>query len=131
MNESVSTRIITKTKFDMEKLQTFLRWVEAHAQPLDSLPFEPSFWNGQCDFDNLTHDKVLLVMQTFAAGHWDKTLEGVRVNYETIIDGMIVCCWHGEPPPSCKIVEERVLVPLVPERWETVRKLVCPKGEAL
>lgn len=127
--ETTTDQAIKDAHVKIEELLKFINWLQKHKALLDLLPFQPVFVSNHCDFDCLPHDGVLQVIKAFNAGKWLKTPNGeATVDYETEIDGMIVRCWHGEPPPSCKIVEEQVLVPA---RLETVRKLVCPKGEVL
>ena len=111
---------------ELRDREALLDWVKCHADKLDSLPCQPNFYQKHLDFDNLNHAEVILVMQAFPCGKWTKDPMGERVTYTGIYDGIKVRCWAGEAPPSCKIIEERVLVP---EHWEVVRRLQCPEVE--
>ena len=133
---SVATCEVTK---EIDKLMEFLdreigerrqfkRWVAKHRDKLESLPFGAQLWDGRCDFNSLTHDEILLVMKAFPAGDWEKSPcggAGITIDYNTVFDGMRVRCWNGQPPPSCRIVEEEVEIPAQPARKEIVRKMVC------
>jgi hypothetical protein len=127
---TTSENTILDMEAEMAQRRKVLDWVRRNAAKLDSLPFAPRFWNGFCDYDSLKHTEVVQVILAFPCGHWLKESMGETVNYIGHFDGVTVRCWAGEAPPSCQIVEEKVLVPerWVPERWETVRRLVCPGG---
>jgi hypothetical protein len=117
---------IKSMRDDIKQRQEVLRWILKHEHIFSELPFEAKFYGGQVDFDNLTHDKIRLVLKTFKAGKWVKTpMDGGKVNYETQLDGMRIRCWAGDPPPNCRIVEEVVHIPA---RTEIVKRLVCPKS---
>jgi hypothetical protein len=82
---------------------------------------------GLIDFDNLSHDKILLLMQRVTLGDWEKELNYIdksRFDYTSgdFVPGVRIRMWSGEPPPNCKVVEEEVEVPAT---TMTVRKLVC------
>lgn len=125
--KSTSQEVIAIMTEELRQREALLDWVKRNAERLDALSVQPKFWEGQLDFDCLPHAEILLVMKSFPCGKWNKELMGERVNYVGQYDGMTIRCWAGEAPPSCKIVEEKVLIP---ERWETVRRLVCPQGES-
>jgi hypothetical protein len=106
-----------------------LKWIQLHQKKFDELGLSPSVFNNQIDFDGLEHKEVIRVIRSFPGRKWSKTpTDNGLVNYESVADGMKLRCWHGHPPPSCKIVEELVTVPA---RQEIVRRLVCPKGFAV
>lgn len=117
----------------IENLQRLANWLRAHAEQLEQLPeaflFGPS---ESFDFDNLTHDEVIKVIQVLGGGKWDKkqsASNSARIDYTATIDGILVRCYQGEPPPSCKLVEVEEYVPEVPAQPATKRKvlkLVCP-----
>lgn len=91
---------------------------------LSELDLDVSICGGYLDFDHLTHAQVITVIKAIG-GKWDKEPQGDRVNYMTESGGIKLRCWQGEPPPSCRIVEEEVEIPAQPARKEVRRKLVC------
>jgi len=112
----------------VKRIETVAAFVIAHKEKLDALNLDLVCYNGQIDFDKLSHPEIIRVIQTFP-GAWNKTpsseSSGTRIDYVSEFDGMKIRCWAGEPPPSCKIVEETVEVPAQPATTKTVRKLVC------
>jgi hypothetical protein len=102
-----------------------IAWLRKHFEKIP-VGLEARFAYGTFfDFDRLTHDQVVSVIKSFG-GRWEKSLaEDTAVDYTQDIDGVTVRCWHGDPPPNCKIVEELVTVPAQPETTKIVRKLVC------
>lgn len=122
---------LVESKQAIEKWTRFLIWLEKHAKQINSLPFEPNIWNGQCDYNDLSHENILKVMAVFSAGKWTKEPIGfAKINYITEVDGVVVRCWMGEPPPSCKLVEYEETIPAQPERIEKRFKMVCKEAEA-
>ena len=102
-------------------------WIAIHADLIEQVDVIPSGYDMVFDFDYLTHDKIILVIQLFP-GKWEKSLDGEKITYtREEVEGVTIRCYRGEPPPSCKIVEEEVVVPehVVPETKKLVRKLVC------
>lgn len=65
------------------------------------------------------HEDTLAVIRYFG-GKWSKTYENERVHYQR--DEGYVSIYGGEPPPSCRIVEEEVKVPA---RKEIRRRIIC------
>ena len=129
--ESAINRTIATMESEIKQRKKSLAWCKKHRQLFDDLAaeeIEGQFWYGNIDFNHLPHKKVLKIMRTFKAGKWKKALssscDGARVDYTSEFDGMTIRCYAGEPPPSCKIVEEVVMIPA---HNEAVRKLVCPK----
>lgn len=115
----------------IQNLQRMYDWLRAHAEQLEQLPEAYLFGlSDSFDFDNLTHDEVIKVIQTLG-GKWDKkqsASNSARIDYTATIDGILVRCYQGEPPPSCKLVEVEEDVPEVPAQPATKRKvlkLVC------
>lgn len=106
-----------------------IRWLRSRQKELESLPpVSGSCVNGFIDFDNLKHEDTVKVMRNLRGGKWKKDYTGDnRVTYTTVVDGMNIRIWRGEPPPSCRIVEVEELVPerVIPAQVVKVRKLVC------
>lgn len=119
---------IATMKNEIKQRRKVLVWVLKHKALFDEVGSEAQFWAGNVDFNHLTHAQVLKVMRTFKAGKWNKTVSShsqeARIDYTATFDGVSVRCYAGHPPPSCKIVEEVVLIPA---HQEVVRKLVCPR----
>jgi hypothetical protein len=105
--------------------QKKIDWLVSHADKIDRLPRVSPSGPG-VDFDALKHDEVIKVIAEFG-GKWDKAANGDRIDYQTKIDGMVVRCYQGEPPPSCQVVEVEEFVPeyTIPASTRKVRKLVC------
>lgn len=103
-----------------ERLRAFIL---ANKEKLDALNLPLSRWQEHIDFDRLKHQDTIKVIQTFP-GKWDKTPShnGDRIDYQTKVEGVILRVWAGEPPPTCRIVEEEVFIPA---RVEKRRKMVC------
>jgi hypothetical protein len=103
--------------------EAFLR---KEADFIESLECTPSIWNENIDFDYPSHADAIKIIRHFG-GRWNKSYLANRVNYTQIADGMTLRLYEGEPPPSCRIVEEMVDVPetVIPARRELVKKLVC------
>lgn len=115
----------------IEKLQRLTDWLRTHAEQLEQLP-EGNYFGGaeSWDFDDLNHDEVIHVIKVLG-GKWDKRpsfSHEHRIDYIAVIDGILVRCYQGAPPPSCKLVEVEEDVPEVPAQPATKRKvlkLVC------
>lgn len=89
------------------------------------LPVHPSFCGEYFDFDYLTHPQTIHLIGCLG-GKWEKTLSsGGTINYETMLNGVRVRVYSGEPPPSCRVIMEDVVIPAQPERIEKRRKIVC------
>jgi len=115
-------------KAQIRKAGKQIRWFRKYGEQFKSLP-DGTYYGAAVDFDGLSHDQVIKVIRALG-GKWKKSLnlssEG-RVDYQTEIDGQVVRCWRGQPPPSCKIVEVEELVPAVniPARIVKVKKMIC------
>lgn len=97
---------------------------------LDDLDLPAYIFGAIIDFDTLSHPEVIRVIKAIG-GKWDKTPSGqcARIDYQTEVQGQIIRCWAGEPPPNCKIVEVDEIIPAQPERIEKKRKLVCQEAQ--
>jgi hypothetical protein len=109
--------------------QKAIKWLESHEERLAQLP-EAVFFPGErycLDFDNLPHADVVQVIKALPAGKWDKQPNSnpAKVDYTATVDGVVVRCYAGEPPPNCRIVEEEVEIPAQPARKEIRRRLEC------
>jgi hypothetical protein len=99
------------------------------------LSFDPTIDAGAyfLDFEQLTHAEVIEIIQKLP-GAWDKNENGARIDYirrEPLNCGVKLRIWAGEPPPSCRIIEEEVEIPAVPARKELRKKLVCKEATEL
>lgn len=133
MNDTRTTRQriereIERKQHEIQRLEDLLVTFPA----LGDLTVDVSFCGSYLDFDHLSHEDVIKVIKA-VGGKWNKEPCDGKINYSTTIEGMRLRCWQGEPPPSCRIVEEEVVIPAQPERREMRRKLVCiePKEETL
>jgi hypothetical protein len=109
-------------------------WIKRHAAQLNRLAengIVPSLFYGNFDFDQLSHEKVIHVIQEFP-GRWVKTLNatGAHIDYTLNVDGRQLRCYMGEPPPSCRIIEVDEVVPAQPETIRKVKKLECGPEQA-
>jgi hypothetical protein len=114
-----------KTVEEARSLQAFIL---RHSDLLESLP-ESSLCGNQIDFDNLDREEVVTILKAFP-GKWDKNLSRAnetRIDYTTIFEGVALRIWMGEPPPSCRIVEEEIEVEeeIIPAHTEKKTRLVC------
>jgi len=84
------------------------------------------------DFDRPTREEIELALKTFSGGKWNKTLSGIEppaISYESphfFGQHIPLRLWAGQPPPSCHIEYEEVMVPA---RTERRAKLVCKEAE--
>ena len=126
-----TNEILERLDREKKQIETVMEFVSAHKEKLDALNLDLVCYAGQIDFDRLSHPEIIRVIQAFP-GTWEKTpsaeSSGTRIDYKTEFSGMKLRCWAGEPPPSCKIVEETVEVPAQPATTRTVRKLVCSEA---
>ena len=84
------------------------------------------------DIDHPTREDVLRIMAALGAGRWEKTANGATLNYITkdpFVNGLRVRLWAAEPPGSCRVVEETVVIPAAPERVEKRKRLICTPVE--
>jgi hypothetical protein len=95
------------------------------------LNFEPSIscvTRSNFDIDYLNRDAVLEVLRKMG-GTWDKTPAdyGAKMNYvrREKFHGRTVKLCAAEPPPTCRVVEEEVVIPAQPEQRVMRKKLVC------
>lgn len=89
-------------------------------------------YEGCLDIDNATHEQRIALMLLLGVGKWDKEPGGVEgtINYiGKLPDGKRIRFWSSAPLPSCKLVEEMVLVAAQPEHYIKRMKLVCPGTE--
>lgn len=126
MNENKTTKERVEEQIARKEREiTRLRELLEQFPRLGDLQYDISPWGSTMDFDNLKHPEIIKVISVLG-GKWKKEPgDNGRVNYEATINGQRFRCWQGEPPPSCRIIEEEVIVPAQPERRETRRKLVC------
>jgi hypothetical protein len=86
---------------------------------------------GYIDFDNPGRSDVVEILKRFG-GEWHKELSfghPDRIDYTREAEpGLKIRLYHAEPPPSCVVVTEDVLVPAVPEHTVKRIKLVCAEG---
>lgn len=131
-----------KQKYEIQRRQAdnILAWIDANEgvfmqlsdgihQLMEVYDFDVNDKITQVDFNSLAHVQTLEVIKAFG-GKWEKELAfGVQVTYTRVepFNGVAIRCWAGEGPPSCKIVEEEVIIAAqyVPEHTEKRKKLVC------
>jgi hypothetical protein len=121
----------TKERFK-QQLENEIRVRQEMLATLDTLGLEnttapATMYGAQIDFDNLSHDKVIEVIQAIG-GKWDKAISAScadRIDYKTVKNGITIRCYQGEPPPNCKVEDVLEVIPAQPERTVTRKKLVC------
>ncbi len=126
MNVDEQVNILRKRVVD---LRAQIKWLKNHGKKLAEVNGQViPIYDNQFDLDNLPHKEVVKLIRALG-GKWKKSASATanRINYETMVDGMIVRCWAGEPPPSCKIVEVEELVPekVIPAHTRKVTKMIC------
>ena len=87
------------------------------------------------DIDRPARETVMNILKAFP-GKWDKEqtqgVEQPSINYQReVAPGIVLRLWASPPPPTCKLVEEEVVIPAQPERIEKRMKLVCKEESAL
>lgn len=105
---------------EVEMIDKAERWMRL--LPLDiceKLAFT-SLWVQVC---GPSREQVEILLSTLNAGKWEKKpCNDDKLEYNGFVDGVLIVIYNAEPPASCRIVEEEVIVP---EHTETRRKLVC------
>lgn len=118
-------QLMSELQTELLRIKELMDKLDNSLPGLEQLELKAVRYGEQIDFDRLTHPQVVEVIKA-VGGKWSKTPdEGGSINYETVIDGVRLRMWRGEPPPNCKIVEELVEEPAQPARMVTRRKLVC------
>jgi hypothetical protein len=94
-----------------------------------------SLWlaSDSIDFDNPTRADVEILMAVLEGGKWKKEPSGIggRLDYKTekpVVGELKLRLWAAHPPETCRLVEEKYVVPAVPaqpERTETRMVLKC------
>lgn len=83
------------------------------------------------DWNSLSHDQVMKVVIAFG-GRWERKPNGDRINYSKLVDGIMLRCYQGQPPPNCQIVYEEYEIPAQPAKTGRRAKMVCkPVDRAL
>ena len=112
----------------IKKTGKMIRFLREHQQLVDSLRCPVDIFNGRVDFNYPTHSETIQIIKAFG-GKWKKELNPIpgKINYESVVNGMSVRMWAGDPPPSCRIVEVEQYVPeqVIPASTIKVRKMVC------
>lgn len=111
------------------KIKKKMAWMEKHRDLLEATEKWDSFSDDHIDFEELSHKEVISVIRTLG-GKWEKNPEGNdRITYrnDKNEDGLVIRCYKGEPPPSCRVVEVEEHVPavVIPASVRKVRKIVC------
>lgn len=125
------TELLTKHRAKVDQNRDSEAWILRNNQRLIELAkqgIHPVPYGDGMDFDNLSHSEVMAVVKAFP-GKWNKNINGAysdRIDYTSTFDGSQVRCWSGEPPPSCRIIEEEVPVPAT---TRIVRRLQCGPEE--
>lgn len=125
---------IASIQTQIKHLRESIKWLRSRKRVLKNLPEGTIYGSSSLDFDGLSHPEIIKVVKGLG-GKWKKEKtygkEG-RVNYEQTIDGIMVRCWNGEPPPSCRLVEYEEVIPahtvpehVVPEQRVKKFKMVC------
>ena len=97
---------------------------------------EVSMYGAFIDIDRPSRGDVVRLLSALKIGKWNKeSAPGQTLIYVTdqpVVGRWKVRLWSAEPPGSCKIVEEEVLVPAVniPEHVEKRKRLVCAEPAA-
>lgn len=123
-------RITTKNIDDqIEQLMARKDAVQRLSDKIGELDFEVQVTGSKklLDMDCLTHPQIVTLIGRLSAGKWIKSPKWGKIDYtnDAVIPGFTVRFWSGEPPPSCKLVEEEVVVPTVPAHKEKRVRLVC------
>jgi hypothetical protein len=116
----------------IKKLQERIRIAKTQIAAIRKMPklaeleIEPTFCNEKIDFDHLPHSEVIKVIKA-VGGKWLKTpsYECARIDYETKVGDLTFRCWKGEPPPNCRLVTVKEVIPAQPEQIIERIKLVC------
>lgn len=92
-----------------------------------------SVCNEHIDFDNPTRTQAVKLMTHLKMGKWRKEVgySAGKINYihDGLAPGIKLRMFGAEPPASCRLVEEEVVIPAQPARTEKRMKLVCKEHE--
>jgi hypothetical protein len=104
---------------------TYLELIDLFPQYADNI--YPIAVCNQIDFEFLKHEDACVVMNTLAAGKWNKTPEQATINYtvKEWHNGVTVRLYRTEPGPHCRVIEVEETLPAVPERKMITIKVVC------
>ena len=124
--ESLGQRRLAERRKELERLLALTVPME---RLIAGLPPELSERCGVCSewvqFSDLTRAEVQLALSVMRAGRWKKKVchaNPGKIDYEGVVDGVQVVIFYAEPPTSCRIVEEEVVIP---EQRKMERRLVC------
>jgi hypothetical protein len=82
------------------------------------------------DFDNPSRSDVEKLLTVLEGTKWvkSKLIGTTKLNYESVqpvVDGRKLRLWAAQPPGTCRMVEEKVVIPARPERTEVRMVLHC------
>ncbi len=137
MNETIEQQT-SHVAIELQKLDTAIErlkykraFLMLHQTAIEQMGLKPCCACDKfIDFDNPTRAQVVDILVAFG-GKWSKALafDSSTINYEQPIDGgLVLRLYHAEPPPSCQLVEEDVVIPAQPERIEKRTRLVCKEA---
>ena len=113
----------------IERLQHKKAFLLRHQETIELLGLSPCCASRDyIDFDCLKREQVVEIFKRIG-GTWNKEVAFARedkINYLQPLDnGITLRLYHAEPPDSCKLIEEDVVIPAQPERVEKRTRLVC------
>lgn len=113
-----------------------LRFFQAQYLDLELDKATVSYYGGYIDFNTPSRNDVRAILSRIKGGKWSKCKNSNEssLNYiseREIVPGVKFRIWGAEPPPSCKLVEEDVLVEAVPAHIEKRFRMVCDYAAAI
>lgn len=103
-------------------------FVTSNLERFERLGVEPEILGGVIDINYPTREQTVTLLMEFP-GRWDKQQGGPgTITYrQEINEQLTLRLYCAPPPPSCKIITERVLVPAktIPEHFEEQTRLEC------
>src|SRR6266487_4225 len=145
MNDEVEQGVEGQVKEDLQTMvkmyQSYAdnmlalkRWVEDHFNVLARIGAVPSrsisWYSCYLDFDDLPREKALELMMALG-GKWDKSVNGTKIDYRQVVDGVMIRLWRTPPPPSCRLIEKSIVVPPQPEKVVVQYELDCRVEDVL
>jgi hypothetical protein len=120
--------VIAFLRANVHRHLAMIAFIEKYRSVFEQHGVMPTHYPHSVDIDNPSREDALRLMQAFG-GKWQKTVNGINIDYCQEIDGVTVRLWSTPPPPSCRIVEVEEVVPAEPEKRVMKRKLVCIETE--
>lgn len=118
------TETLTESTKTCEILAKFLSWLDERDIDLEQGYVSVALWCKTIDINGTSRKDVEKILYHFKLGKWAKEKQGdTLLNYISELpcfDDFKVRLYAAEPPGSCTLIEERVVIPAKPAEPERV-----------